>query len=173
MSGPNAGEVPRLQQESTLPELQGAPQLRGEHGQLQSWITAVLERLRLETKEDLRAVREQIGKLADRVSAIEGGEEERSRWRERAENKIDALLARPSVAAAPVAEKPAEPKPEPEAKPAPRPWWAELLTERTISLLVVAAMAIIVLWFAAAARFGLDNVDRSIDHHIGRDVPAK
>lgn len=163
----NGGEVPRLQQESTLPELQGAPQLRGEHGQLQSWITAVLERLRLETKEDFHAVRDQIGKIADRVSAIEGMRAseriEDARWRERTDDKLDLLVSRP---VAPQFE-------EPETKPAPRPWWAELLTERTISLLAVVAMAAMLLWFAAADRFGIDTVDRSIDHHIGRDVPAK
>jgi hypothetical protein len=152
----NGGEVPRLQSQDVSADSLQAPHLRGEHGQLQSWITQVLERLRLETKEDLGKVHAAINSLAGRVSAIEGGEAERGRWRERVEEKLDHALG--AVPAAQEATK--------------APWWAALLTERTISLLAVVGMAAMLVWFVAADRFGLERVDQSIDHHLGRNVPA-
>jgi hypothetical protein len=143
MGGPD-GETPRLQSQDVSADSLHPPHLRGEHGQLQSWISVVLERLRLETKEDLHKVYEAINTLAGRVSVIEGGETERSRWRARIEDKLDTALASPAS--------------EPAHADNKRGW----LTERTVPLMLGAGLMVCVLVLVFAILFGPASTGKAI-----------
>lgn len=146
----NGGEVPRFRDAadgSTIPQ---RPPLAGEHGRLAEWFEGAI-----------RTVEHEVKDIRDRLSRMDGAKASEDKaaheWRERTDAKLDSLLGRPTGQ---------------EESTGPRPWWASLLTERTLSQLTVVGMAVLLVWFLAADRFGIENVDRSIDHHIGRDVPA-
>lgn len=149
----DAGEKPRFRDDADSSTIPPRPPLGGEHGRLAQWF-----------EEAIGTVEHEVKDIRDRLSRMEGAEEARSEWRQGIDHKLDLLLTRHGHR---------EDSPQDGKRGLPRPWWAELLTERTISLLAVVAMAVALVWFEAADKFGIEAVDRSIDHHIGRDVPAK
>lgn len=127
------------------PMVDSSPGLTGEHQRLWEWVRAVLAGMRQEVRDDIDRVRAKVDSMADRLSHMEGADQERAQWREQFDRKLDDISGR--------------------VGPAQLTGWRSLITPQNITTLAL----FILVW---AVLFGPSDIGHRIDQIRGNPAPA-